>query len=153
MKSMKMMTQMVMAAVAAMLITMPAFAHSENEIGPNGGKILEFSKNQSLHGEVTLTNGTFYVAVLDKDMKPVALSDQSLTVTGGDRKNPEKPKVEKQGNHFVFPALKGDSYLLVLQFKESAKAKPITARFEFDDAKCGSCKKQEWLCDCGRKKK
>ena len=142
----------IIGLVAMLALALTTFGHSDNEIGPNGGRILEFSKNQSIHGEVTLTNGMFYVGLLDKNMKPVALTEQSLTVTGGDRSNPEKPKVEKQGNHFVFPALKGDSYLLVLQFKERTSAKPITARFEFDDSKCGACKKQEWLCACGKKK-
>src|SRR5688572_18992051 len=52
-----------------MLTLTSAFGHSDNESGPNGGRILEFSKNQSLHGEVTLTNGMFHVAVLDKNMK------------------------------------------------------------------------------------
>jgi hypothetical protein len=138
---------------AAALLALSAFAHSEKEIGPNGGLILEFSTNQSLHGEVTLTNGTFYVALLDKNMKPMAITDQSLVVTGGSRTSPETPKVEKQGGHFTFPALKGDSYLLVFQFKENPTTKPVLARFEYDSAVCKSCKHEEWLCDCHLKAK
>ncbi len=138
------------AAILLFTITL-ALAHSDHELGPNGGRILEFSKDQSLHGEVTLTNNVFHVALLDKDMKPIALKDQSLTVTGGSRSNPEKPKVEKKGNYFVFPALKGNTYLLVFQFKETPSAKTVTARFEYDAAKCGACSKPEWLCDCGLK--
>src|SRR5687768_13788147 len=110
------------------------FAHSDAELGPSGGRIVEFSTNQTLHGEVTLTNGQFRVSILDKNMKPVTLTEQTLSVIGGDRKSPEKPKVEKQGNQFVFPALKGNSYLVVLQFKESPSAKQINARFEYDSS-------------------
>lgn len=135
-----------------LVASVSTFAHSDKEIGPHGGRILEFSTNQTLHGEVTLTNGTFHVAVLDKEMKPLPLKEQSLVVTGGTRSNPEKPKVEKRGNHFTFPALKGDSYMLVFQFQEDAAAKPIIARFEFDKATCPTCKKGEWLCDCHLKK-
>jgi len=143
----------ILALIATVMLTLtPAFGHSDNDIGPNGGRLLKFSKNKYLHGEVTLTNGMFHVAVLDKNMKPVALTDQSLTVTGGSRSNPEKPKVEKQGNNFVFPMLKGDSYIVVFQFKEKPSAKAITARFEYDASVCGSCEKGEWLCACGKKK-
>jgi hypothetical protein len=127
------------------------FAHGDVELGPNGGRIVEFSTNRTVHGEITLKDGRFHVAVVDQDMKPVALTDQKLLVTGGDRANPENPKVEKVGNQFVFPALKGDSYLVVLQFKAEPSAKFITARFEYDGAICSACKKGEWLCECGSK--
>ena len=130
-----------------------ALAHGGVELGPNGGRIVEFSTNKTLYGEVTLKAGKFHVAVLDKEMKPVALKDQVLVVTGGDRDNPAKPKVEKAGDHFVFPALKGDSYLLVLQFKEMPLTKAVTARFEYDAAICSACKNAEWLCKCGEKDK
>ncbi|HYE31923.1 MAG TPA: hypothetical protein VEH27_10870 [Methylomirabilota bacterium] len=139
--------------LAAVLVTVATLmAHSENEIGPHGGKILEFSTDQSVHGEVTMTNGMFHVLLLDKEMKPMALTDESIVVTGGSRSNPEKPKVEKQGNQFMFPALKGDNYLLVFQFRSKPASKPVTARFEYNAAKCGACKKPEWLCVCGAKK-
>ncbi len=35
-------------------ITSLAFAHEGVELGPNGGRILEFSKNETMHGEVTV---------------------------------------------------------------------------------------------------
>lgn len=138
-----------MILLTALLLTaLQSFAHSDKELGPNRGRILEFSTDQSLHGELTLTNGTFFVALLDKDMKPLPITDQSLSVTGGSRSNPETPKVENRGNHFTFPALKGDSYLLVFQFKNASAAKPVIARVEYDSAICPTCKQGEWLCDC-----
>ena len=141
--------------LAALIYFAPieALAHSDRELGPNGGRILELSSNQSLHGEVTLTNGMFHVAILDKEMKPVSLKEQTLTVSGGSRLNPQKPVVKKEGDRFVFPELKGDNYLLVFQFKEHPQAKTVTARFEYDASKCPACKKGEWLCDCGVKGK
>jgi hypothetical protein len=133
---------------AVLLLMGQSFAHSEKEFGPNGGRVLDFSTNQMLHGEVTLTNGTFYVALLDSELKPRPIKDESLVITGGSRSNPEKPKVERRGNLFAFPALKGDSYLLVFQVKENPSAKPFIARMEYDSAICPGCKKGEWLCDC-----
>ncbi|MEN9675988.1 MAG: hypothetical protein RIS76_1884 [Verrucomicrobiota bacterium] len=138
-----------LSLLGTVALGLSALAHGDFELGPTGGRIVEFSKNETMHGEVTLVNGVFHVALLDKDMKPVELKDQSLVVTGGDRSRPEKPKVGKEGNHFVFPALKGDEYPLALQFKESSDAPTITARLTYDAAVCKVCKKAEWICSCG----
>lgn len=122
--------------------------HGGVELGPNGGRLVEFSKDHTLHGEVVLKEGKFHVTILDKALKPVALTEQTLAVTGGSRNKPEKPKVEKVGDQFVFPALKGDSYLLAFQFKAGPSAKAVTARIEFDASTCSGCQQAEWLCKC-----
>ena len=44
------------------LISTLTFAHEGVERGPNGGRILEFSKNETMHGEVTLKEGKFQIA-------------------------------------------------------------------------------------------
>ena len=146
---MKPMKTILLSLLGTLALGLSALAHGDVELGPHGGRIVEFSKNETMHGEVTLVNGVFHVALLDKDMKPVELKDQSLVVTGGDRSRPEKPKVGKEGNHFVFPALKGDEYPLAFQFKESPNAPTITARLTYDAAVCKVCKKAEWICSCG----
>lgn len=125
-----------------------AFGHGGVELGPNGGRILEFSKNETLHGEVTAKKGKFYISVLDKDMKPVALDQQVLTVTSGDRKKPVKLEVTKEGNQFVVPMQEGDGYWMIFQFKPAAKGKTVTARLLYDNANCDACDQPEWLCKC-----
>jgi hypothetical protein len=142
-------TSLLTLAALLMLGAGRTFAHEGVEIGPNKGRIIEFSKDETLHGEVTLVDGVFHVAVLDKDKKPVELKDQSLTVSGGDRSKPEKPEVKKEGSHFVFKALQGDEYDLVLRFKAAPDAKAVTAKFTYDATQCSACKKPEWLCVCG----
>jgi len=143
------MKKSILHLLAVLWLGLPrVLGHGGVELGPHGGRIVEFSKNETMYGEVTLVDGFFHVAVLDHQLKPVELKEQSLTVTGGDRSKPEKPKVEKREGHFVFPALKGDAYLLVLQFKENPKSKAINARFEFDATICSACKNPEWLCKC-----
>lgn len=129
-----------------------AFAHGDIEIGPNGGRILEFSKNETMHGELTVKDGKFHIAVLNKDMKPVKMDKQSLTATGGTREKPEKLAVEKDDKGFIVPLVKEGQWL-ILQYKETPSAKSVTARLEYDTKTCGECKKVEWLCDCGSKKK
>ncbi len=128
-----------------------AFGHGDIEIGPNKGRILEFSTNESMHGELTEKNGKLHIAILDKDMKPVKVADQSVTATGGTREAPVKLEVTKSESGFTIAAPKNGEWL-ILQYRESATAKPITARVEYDAKICDTCKSPEWLCTCGVKK-
>lgn len=139
-------------AALFMISTAAAFGHGGVEIGPNGGRILELSKNESMHAEVTLKDGTFHIVLLDKDMKPVEVKDQSLTATGGTRQKPEKLTVEKTSGGFTVPAVQPGQWL-ILQFKENDKAKAVTARMEYDTSNCDACDSPEWLCKCEMNKK
>ncbi len=129
------------------LIASITFAHEGVELGPNGGRILEFSKNETMHGEVTVKGDKFHIAVLDKDMKPVAMADQTLTAMTGDRSAPQKLNVDKDAKGFLIPVVKAGEWL-ILQYKNGADAKAITARFEYNTSTCGECKNPEWLCKC-----
>ncbi len=129
------------------LIASITFAHEGVELGPNKGRILEFSKNETMHGEVTVKGDKFHIALLDKDMKPVAMAEQTLTATTGERDKPTKLIVEKDAKGFVVPVVKAGEWL-ILQYKDSAKAKAITARLEYNTAICEECKKAEWVCEC-----
>lgn len=128
-----------------------AFGHGDIEMGPNKGRILEFSTNESMHGEVTEKDGKLHIALLDKEMKPVKVDAQSLTATAGTRDKPVKLEVTKSESGFTINAPK-DGEWLILQYKESDSAKPITARMHYDAKKCDTCVHVEWLCTCGTKK-
>jgi hypothetical protein len=136
-----------LALLSSLALAASALAHGDVELGPNGGRLLEFSKNETTYGEVTLQGDKFHIAVLDKDKKPVALGEQTLAATGGATGKPEKLAVEKEGDHFVVPAVKEGEWLIV-QFKESPKAKAVTARMQFDTKICSACKAPEWICQC-----
>jgi uncharacterized glyoxalase superfamily protein PhnB len=129
------------------LITSLSLAHEGVELGPNGGRILEFSKNETMHGEVTVKGDKFHIAVLDKDMKAVAMDKQTLTATTGDRSAPQKLAVEKDAKGFLVPLVKAGEWL-ILQFKNASGEKAITARLEYNTAICEECKNAEWLCKC-----
>jgi len=141
------MKKQLLTLLSSLALTAAALAHGEVEVGPNGGRILEFSKNETLHGEVTLKDGKFHVAFFDKDMKPVALAEQTLTASGGATAKPEKLVVEKADGHFIVPAVKPGEWL-ILQYKGDAKAKAITARMQYDTTICSACKAPEWICKC-----
>jgi uncharacterized glyoxalase superfamily protein PhnB len=138
----RLITTLLLTATTSLLL-----AHGGVELGPNKGRILEFSKNETMHGEVTVKGDKFHIALLDKDMKPVALDKQTLVVTTGDRDKPTKLTVEKDARGFVVPIVKAGDWL-ILQYKDAPNAKSVTARLEYNTANCEACKKAEWLCEC-----
>ncbi|MCX8511673.1 MAG: hypothetical protein ORN83_07935 [Chthoniobacteraceae bacterium] len=140
----------ILTYLSSLILSASALAHGNVELGPNGGRILEFSKNESMHGEVIFKDNQFHIALLDKDMKPAALADQELTATSGERAKPEKLVVEKKDGKFIVPAVKAGDWI-IFQYKENAKTKAITARLQYDPTICGPCKGPEWLCKCAAK--
>jgi hypothetical protein len=128
-----------------------AFGHGDIELGPNKGRILEFSANETMHGEVTEKDGKLHIAVLDKDMKPVKVEAQSLTATAGTREKPVKVEVTKTADGFTVPAPASGDWL-IMQYKETADAKAITARLNYNTKKCDPCGQPEWRCACEEKK-
>ena len=127
-----------------------AFGHAGIELGPNKGRIVEFSTNETLHGEILEKEGKLHITLLDKDMKPVKIESQALTATAGQRNNPTKLEVTVQNDAFTLAApAEGD--WLILQLKASADAKAITARLHYDTKKCEPCSNPEWRCGCGDK--
>jgi hypothetical protein len=124
-----------------------AFGHGEAELGPNKGRIVEFSTNESMHGEVVQKDGKLHIALLDKDMKPVKVDAQDITATAGTRDKPVKLEVTKSESGFTVAAPKAGEWL-ILQYKPDKSAKAITARLHYDVKKCGTCQSPEWLCSC-----
>jgi hypothetical protein len=139
----KTLTGLLLAATASF-----ALAHEGIELGPNKGRVLEFSKNETMHGEVTEKDGKLHIVLLDKDMKPVKVDAQSLVATAGSRAKPVKLEVTKTESGFILP-LPGAGEWLILQYKDSADAKAITARLHYDTSNCAPCKSPEWRCACG----
>lgn len=138
-------------AIIIALTTSLALAHEGIELGPNKGRILEFSTEETMHGEVTEKDGKLHIALLDKDMKPVKVVAQSLTATAGTREQPMKMEITKTVTDFSITAPKEGEWI-ILQYKESADSKPITARLHYDTKKCAPCGNPEWRCACEKKK-
>ena len=145
------MKHLILSLLSTLLMGLSAIAHGDVELGPNGGRILEFSKNESMHGEVLFKDNQFHISLLDAQMKPVAISEQELTATTADRSKPEKLTIEKKDGSFLVPAVKPGDWI-IFQFRETQKAKPITARLQYDTSICSACKEPEWLCKCAKNK-
>lgn len=142
----KLITTLFLAATTSLLL-----AHGGVELGPNKGRILEFSKNETMHGEVTVKGDKFHIALLDKDMKPVALDKQDLVALTGDRDKPTKLAVEKDAKGFTLPVVAEGQWLIV-QYKDTPESKAITARMHYDTGLCDSCNRPEWVCECSENK-
>lgn len=83
-------------------------------------------------------------------MKPVAIAAQEISVTAGTREAPEKLTVEKSDKGFSFTSPPAGQWIIV-QYKETAEAKAITARLHYNTKNCDPCKQLEWRCACAKK--
>lgn len=137
--------------LAISLFTGTAIAHEGIELGPNKGRILELSDNETMHAEVTEKEGKLHIALLDKDMKPVAIAAQEITATAGTREAPEKLTIEKSDKGFLLPAPPTGQWIIV-QYKESAEAKAVIARLHYNTKVCEPCQQPEWRCACAAEK-
>lgn len=60
-------------------------------------------------------------------------------------------EVTQADGKFTIPAVKPGEWL-VLQFKDTAKAKAVTARLQYDTTNCDACNAAEWICKCAANK-
>ena len=89
---------------------------------------------------------TFY----DAHLKPVPATEQVVTATAEAKSGKVKLAFEKKGDVLVsktkLPA--GEGYNVVVQFKQTADAKPLNLRFALDLSICAECKRAEYGCIC-----
>ena len=116
---------------------------------PKGGRLLEKTEP---HAELVVEKDrSVTINFYDEKMKPVPATAQSLTVTADAKDGKVKLEFEKKGDALVSKAKlpEGDGYNVVVQFKQTAEAKPQNFRFKLDLATCGECKRAEYACSCG----
>ncbi len=146
---------LVLITVASFLCAVSAVVNAESGHdhdrvgGLRGGRLLDGTEPRAeffVEKDNTVTV-TFY----DDGSKPVAVSEQSVTViaeTDGDESTVE---FEKKGDVLVSkgPLPEGHALNLVVQFKQTAGSKPVNFRFVYEDHVCGVCKRAEYACICG----
>jgi len=116
--------------------------------GPKGGRLLEKTEPKAeffVEKDHTVTI-TFYDAAL----KPIAVAGQLVTVIADAKSGKQTVEFEKKGEVLVSKSKlpDGDGYGLVVQFKQSAAAKPQNFRFKLETHTCGECKRAEYACIC-----
>ena len=116
---------------------------------PKGGRLLEKTEP---HAELVVEKDhTATINFYTEDMKPVAVTTQTATVTADAKGGKKKIEFEKKGDSLVSTSKlpDGDGYNLVVQFKQTAAAKPQNFRIKLDLSTCGGCKRAEYGCTCG----
>ncbi len=123
-----------------------AHAHAK---APKGGRLL--GKTEPHAEFVVEKDRTVTINFYNHDMKPVAVTTQSVTVQADAKDAKAKLEFEKKGDSLVSKTKlpEGDGYTVVVQFKQTADAKPMNIRFKLDMNICGECKHPEYACTCG----
>lgn len=139
------------AALCVGLFTVTVTAQHDHKhlAGPKGGRILD---KTSPHAEfVVEKDRTVTINFYSDDMKPVAATTQSVTVIATPASGKATIEFEQKGDSLVGTTKlpDGEGYNLVVQFKQTADAKPVNLRFKMDMATCGECKRAEYACVCG----
>lgn len=118
------------------------------EGGPKGGRILE--KTTPKAEFFVEKDKTVSICFYDAAGKPVAPTDQNVTVIADAKDGKQKLEFEKKGNALVSKTKlpEGDGYNVVVQFKQTADARPQNFRLKYDAHTCGECKRAEYACIC-----
>lgn len=135
-------------AVGLSVAASSAVAHESIDTGPNGGRILAGTKPAA---ELFVTKDRkVQITFLNDDKKPVAVAEQIVTVTAGDRAAPTKLTFVKKGDVLVsenaLPA--GNEFPTVVQIKQTSDAKAAVTKFNLNLEICEECSKPEYACVC-----
>lgn len=115
---------------------------------PKGGRLLDKTEP---HAEfVVEKDRTVSLHFYNEEMKPVAVTTQTVTVVADGKSGKETLVLEKKGDSLVSKSKlpDGDGYNVVVQFKQTPDAKPVNLRFKLDMHICGECKRAEYACIC-----
>ncbi len=139
--------QLLAALVVALVSTASALAHGEVELGPNGGRLVEFGESNPIHAEFVVKDGNFVIGLYDEEArKEIPVADQELTVI--ERSSGTKLTIEKKDGKWSLPKPAGKDFWLVLQLRDKPGAKAKNARLHYDETICPECSAQEWICKC-----
>ena len=116
---------------------------------PKGGRLLD--KTSPLAELVIEKDRTVTINFYTADLKPVAVTTQTVTVIADARDGKATLKFEKKDDSLVSKTKlpDGEGYNIVVQFRQAADAKPMNLRFKLDLSVCGGCKRAEYGCTCG----
>lgn len=137
-----------LAAAALALAALTANAAKNVQAGPKGGRLLEMETARAeffVEKDKTVSL-TFYNA----EMKPVAVTTQSATITAEIKAGRVKLEFEKKGGLLVSktPLPEGEGYTVVVQVKTTADARPRNFRIPLELHTCGGCNRAEYACTC-----
>src|SRR5262245_10801297 len=117
--------------------------------GPKGGRLLE--KTEPKAEFLVEKDHTATITFYDAAMKLVPAGEQSVTLVADGKAGRTRTEFEKKGDVLVSKGKlpEGDGYNVIVQFKQTANAKPQNFRFALELHECGGCKRAEYACTCG----
>jgi hypothetical protein len=134
-------------------LTLPGLAADNHDhahqTAPQGGRLLDKTEP---HAEfVVEKDRSVTINFYNHDLKPVAATTQVVTVVATVKDAKTTIEFEKKGDSLVSRAKlpEGEGYNVVVQFRQTAEAKPQNFRFKLDLEICGGCKRAEYGCSCG----
>jgi hypothetical protein len=136
------------AALCVGLLSVSADDKHDNKATPKGGRLIDKTEP---HAEfVVEKDSTVTINFYNDELKPVAVTTQSVTVIADAKDGKAKLEFEKKGDSLVSKTKlpEGDGYNVVVQFKQVADAKPQNHRFKLDMHICGECQRAEYGCTC-----
>jgi hypothetical protein len=131
------------------LTTTAAEKDHKHKATPKGGRLLDKTEP---HAELVVEKDrNVTINFYNHDMKPVPVAGQAVTVIADAKDGKQTIQFEKKGDALVSKTKlpEGEGYNLVVQFKQTADAKPMNIRFKLDMHTCGECKRAEYACICG----
>ena len=136
------------AALCVGLFTVNAADKHQHKATPKGGRLLDKTEP---HAEfVVEKDRSVTINFYSHEMKSVAVTTQNVTVIADAKSGKATLQFEKKGDALVSKTKlpEGDGYNVVVQFKQTADAKPLNLRFKLDMHTCGECKRAEYACTC-----
>ena len=132
-------------------LTLPGLAGGDHthKATPKGGRALD--KTSPLAELVVEKDRSITINFYNPEMKPVAVTTQSVTVIAEGKGGKAILEFEKKGDSLGSKTKlpEGEGYNVVVQFKQSSDAKPTNLRFKLQTNACGECKRAEYACICG----
>lgn len=140
----------VLGVLALALITVVAEETVKHvkEPGPNGGRLIT-TVEPRLEFKVT-DDRKVKITAVDKDIKPIAIGEQVVRITAGERTNPVRMTFQKEGDVLIsdkaFP--EGDDFPVVVQIKVKPGERTVIEKFTMDFSDCPTCDYLEYACIC-----
>lgn len=141
-----------LAVAICAALALPATAADKHDhkhkATPKGGRLLDKTEP---HAEfVVEKDRSVTINFYNDDMKPVAATTQNVTVVADAKSGKETLQFEKKGDSLMSKTKlpEGEGYNVVVQFKQTADAKPVNLRFKLEMHTCGECKRAEYACIC-----
>lgn len=141
-----------LAVALCAALALPAIAQEKHDhkhmATPKGGRLLDKTEP---HAEFVVEKDlSVTINFYNEEMKPVAATTQSVTVIADANSGKATLQFEKKGDSLVSKTKlpDGEGYNIVVQFKQTAEAKPVNLRFKLQMHICGECKRAEYACTC-----